>query len=531
MTTADPGQPLPRAVDVAVIGAGHNGLVAAAVLQRAGLQTAVFEAADVVGGACRTETPFPCAPHLRQSTGAYLLGLMPPEILTDLELDLPLIRRDPHYFLPTTGRRHLLLGSDPAANEEQFTSFFSERDWRADQALGAELAALRDDLAPALLREPLSLDETADRYVRPELQQAFLDLSRGSVSDYLDRFGFQSELVKAMYLVTDGLTGHTGGPDTPGSGQNFLVHNLCRLPGAGGTWMLVRGGMGTVTQALADRARAAGAVIETGCAVTGLLTQDGAAAGVVLAGGREVRARAVLAACDPFRLLQLGGGAIPPSLRAQVEGERRPGTTLKVNLALRGLPRFTCLPPGDLRPFGTTIHLLPEEGTMGALRRMWQEVQAGQLPEFPPIEWYVHTTLDPSLQDPAGNHSSALFVQSVPYAPAGTTWDASLDGYVDHLLEICDRFAPGTSDLVVDRFALPPPGIEEHFGITGGHIFHIDNSYAFTDRVPYATGLPGLYAGGSGCHPAGSVMGAPGYNAAHRLLRDVGVAAAGVVRQ
>ncbi|MBO0746422.1 MAG: NAD(P)-binding protein, partial [Candidatus Dormibacteraeota bacterium] len=141
MTTADPHQPLSRAVDVAVVGAGHNGLVAAAVLQRAGLQTAVFEAAGVVGGACRTETPFRRAPGLRQSTGAYLLGLMPPEILAELELDLPLIRRDPHYFLPSSGRGYLLLGSDAAANQAQFTSFFSERDWRADQALGAELAA------------------------------------------------------------------------------------------------------------------------------------------------------------------------------------------------------------------------------------------------------------------------------------------------------------------------------------------------------------------------------------------------------
>lgn len=523
MINPEPAQVSPPAVDVAVIGAGHNGLVAAAVLQRSGLRTAVFEAADTVGGACRTETPFARAPQLRQSTGAYLLGLMPPEILAELELELPLIRRDPHYFLPTTGHRYLLLGSDPAANEAQFKSFFTERDWEADQALGAELAALRDDLAPALLREPLPLEETADRYIRPQLRQVFLDLSRGSVSDYLDRFGFQSELVKAMYLVTDGLTGHTGGPDTPGSGHNFLCHNLCRLPGAGGTWMLVRGGMGTVTQSLAEVARRAGAVIETGTAVSGLLTQGGAASGVVLADGREVRARAVLAACDPFRLLEVGGDAIPPALRTKVESERRPGTTLKVNLALRDLPRFRCLEEGDLRPFGTTIHLLPEEGTMQALRQMWEEVEAGRLPDLPPIEWYVHTTLDPTLRDPEGNHSAALFVQSVPYQPADTTWEAALDGYVDHLLEICDRFAPGTSDLVVDRFPLPPPGIESHFGITTGHIFHLDHLYSFTDRVPYATGLPGLYAGGSGCHPAGSVMGAPGFNAAHRLLQDVGV--------
>ncbi|MFZ0216650.1 MAG: NAD(P)/FAD-dependent oxidoreductase [Candidatus Dormiibacterota bacterium] len=521
----NPGETLPerpRAVDVAIIGAGHNGLVAAVLLARAGLRVAVFEAEHVIGGACRTETPFARAPGLRQSTGAYLLGLMPPELLRTLELDLPLIRRDPHYFLPTTGNRHLLLGADPAENQAQFEALFGERDWRADQALGAELAALREDLAPALLQEPLPLEETAERYIRPQLRATFCALSRGSVADYLARFDFQSELVLAMYLVTDGLTGHTGGPDTPGSGQNFLVHNLCRLPGAGGTWMLVEGGMGTVTDRLADLARGAGVTIHTGSPVASLLVARGSAAGVVLADGSEVSASAVLGACDPFRLAAVAGDDLPAPLRAKLEVERRPGTTLKVNLALRDLPRFSCLPPGDRRPLGTTIHLLPEEEPMAALRRMWAQVEAGRLPELPPIEWYVHTTLDPTLRDDDGNHSAALFVQSVPYAPAGASWDEALPGYVDHLLSICDRFAPGTSDLVVDTFALPPTGIERHFGITGGHIFHLDNSFAFTDRVPYATGLPGLYAGGAGCHPAGSVMGAPGHNAAQRLLRDLG---------
>jgi phytoene dehydrogenase-like protein len=161
---------------------------------------------------------------------------------------------------------------------------------------------------------------------------------------------------------------------------------------------------------------------------------------------------------------------------------------------------------------------------MAALRAMWADVQAGRLPAEPTIEWYLHTTVDPSLQDADGHHSSALFVQSVPFTPAGSSWEAELPGYVDRLLNICERYAPGTRDLVVDMMPLTPPGIEEHFGITGGHIHHVDNTVAFNERMPYFTGLDGLYAGSAGAHPAGSVIGAAGHNVAKRILRDLGVA-------
>jgi phytoene dehydrogenase-like protein len=198
-----------------------------------------------------------------------------------------------------------------------------------------------------------------------------------------------------------------------------------------------------------------------------------------------------------------------------------PGSTLKVNLALRDLPSFRCLPADAVSPFGATIHLLPDgPGVLDAVRTMWSEVQQGRLPDFPTIEWYVHTTVDPSLQDDLGHHSSALFVQSVPYEPQHTSWDAVLTSYVGHLLSICDRFAPGTSELVADTLALPPPAIEQRFGITGGHIHHVDNAFAFADRVPYFW-LPGVYAASAGCHPAGSVIGAAGHNAAQRVLADL----------
>ncbi len=507
--------------DVVVVGAGHNGLVAATLLARAGLDVVVVEASPTLGGAARTEAPFGKVPGLRQSTGAYLLGLMPPELVRTLGVDLPLLRRDPHYFLPTTGDRYLLMGSDRDALRKQYEQFFSASDWAADEALQAELDALREDVAPTWLAEPLSVEDTAERYVRPALRDVFVKLCRGSVAEYLGRFGFSSDLVVAMYAVTDGLSGLHAGPDTPGSGHNFLVHNMCRLPGADGTWMIVRGGMGTVTSMLADAARQAGARFESGTPVTSVTTSGGAVTGVALADGREVASSVVLGACDPFRLAELA--PLPDPLRQRLQKLRMDGTTLKVNLALRDLPAFSCLPAGAPSPFGATIHLLPDgPDPLGAIRAMWADVQMGRLPEFPTIEWYVHTTVDPSLRDADGHHSSALFVQSVPYAIAGSTWDDELDSYVDHLLGICDRFAPGTSDLVVDTFPLPPPAIESHFGISRGHIHHIDNAVAFADRMPYATGLDGLYAGSAGCHPAGSVIGAAGHNAARRILRDLG---------
>jgi phytoene dehydrogenase-like protein len=521
----------PRRADVAIIGAGHNGLVAAVLLARAGLEVVVLEAAGVIGGATRTEQPFRKVPGLRQSTGSYLLGLMPPELLRRLDLALPVRRREPHYFLPTpgpVGSRYLLSGADPAASRAQLAEMFSPADAEADDALAAELATLREDLAPAWLAEPVPVEETAQRYLRPALRRVFVDLVRGSVTDYLARFGFRSELLVAMYAVTDGLTGVHAGPDDPGTGHNFLAHNMCRLPGADGTWMIVEGGMGTVSGTLAAAARAAGATILSDAPVTVVRLAGGAVSGLVFGDGRELTAPVVLGACDPYRLIELvPDGALPAGLVDRMAAARRTGTTLKVNLALRDLPRFSCLPAAAPSPFGSTIHLLPgSDGTvppMAAVRAMWAQVVAGRLPAEPTIEWYVHTTVDPSLQDPAGHHSSALFVQSVPYTPAGTTWDAVLDSYVEQLLAVCDRYAPGTSELVADTMPLSPDRIESHFGITGGHIHHLDNTVSFTDRMPYATGVAGLYAGAAGCHPGGSVIGAAGHNAARRILSDLGL--------
>ena len=511
---------------IVIVGGGHNGLVCAAMLALESRGTAAVRVVEsrAIGGAVRTERPFARAPNLGASTGAYLLGLMPPELIEKLGVTIPTMRRDPHYFLPTLDGRHLLFGSNEDETRAQMIRFFSRRDYEAHAAMQAELAMLRDDLAPTWLDEPLSIEDTAERFVRKELRARFVDLCREPISRYLARFDFASDLLKAMYATTDAFSGLCGSWDTPGTGMNFLVHNMCRLHGSGGTWMIVKGGMGTVARELEARCRALGVEIDVGDAVVSVRIERGTARGVVLASGKTIDADVVVCNADPFAMRALVGREnFGAEYNERLDAyEKKPGTTLKVNLALSALPKFSCLPSAFERPgFAPTIHLLPDDGDVIArLREGFDAAMRGELYDFPTIEWYVHTTLDPSLRDAGGLHNSALFVQWVPSEIRESSWEKEEAAYVKKLLAICDRFAPGTSELVVDVFALHPKKIESHFGITHGHIHHVDNGWGFSDRLPYATPIERLYSCSAGTHPAGSVIGAAGHNAAMRVLRD-----------
>jgi len=516
--------------DVIVVGAGHNGLIAATLMAQQCLRVDVLEEKPIVGGACKTERCFPKAPGLGQSTGAYLLGVMPPELIQMLDLNhLKLRRRDPHYFLPTTDGRYILFDSNEEATKQQFFKFFSKQDWEAHCALQNELAALRDDIAPSWLAPPLTVEATAEKFVRSELQQIYISLCRGSVRQYLDRFCFKSDLLKAMYATTDGFSGLSAGWDTPGGGHNFLVHNMCRLKDSDGTWMIVEGGMGQVTQRLSTAATKAGVKIITDCPVEKIEVDSGGAAVVgVVAYGELRRAKAVIVNADPYQLQRLiGEKALPNEINDSLDAMKRPGMTMKVNLALKALPKYACL-SSDKGQHRTTTHLLPDEdNVIAATERAFQDALAGKLPDFPTIEVYTQTAVDRTLQDTEHRHSAALFVQWVPNQPSGSSWEAEKDSYVAHLLSIWERFAPGVSKLVDDMFPLAPPDIENHFGITRGHIHHIDNTYACTDRFPHVVpGIEGLYSCSAGTHPAGSVVGAAGYNAAMAVKKDFVVGSA-----
>jgi len=219
----------------------------------------------------------------------------------------------------------------------------------------------------------------------------------------------------------------------------------------------------------------------------------------------------------------VGAEKFPADFNARLDGFKRTGTTLKVNLALDRLPTFRCLPQ-NRGQHNATIHLLPQEtDVLAAIRKAYDEVKAGRLADFPTIEWYIHTQADPSLQDDQKRHNAAFFVEWVPYELQEGTWDEQESRYVRHLFDIAEQFAPGFTASVVDTFTLTPRKIEQHFGIRYGHIHHVDNTFGFDRRMPYATPVDGLYSCSAGCHPAGSVMGCAGHNAANRILKDLGI--------
>src|SRR5207237_676355 len=288
---------------------------------------------------------------------------------------------------------------------------------------------------------------------------------------------------------TDGFSGLSASVGTPGTGMNFLVHNMCRLPGSDGTWMIARGGMGSVTQELARLAIKAGARIRTGSAVESIQEQGGYVTGVVLDDGTEMAAKVVLCNADPFRMRALvGAERFPAEFNAKLDNFRRAGATMKVNLALDRLPTFTCL-PDNRGQHNATIHLLPQEGdVIGHIRAGLEKVRGGALAEVPPIEWYIHTQADPTRKDDKGRHNSAFFIQWAPYELSrGRSWEDEEPRYVEHLLGIAEQFAPGFRQSVVDVFTLTPKKVEQHFGISYGHIHHVDNSFGFDKRMPYAT--------------------------------------------
>ena len=487
--------------DAVVIGAGHNGLVAAAYLARAGLDVEVLERRDVVGGACVTEELWP---GVRASPGAYTLSLLSRRIMDDLDLHGHGLRvevHEPYLFAPQPAgdARKVVTWSSRERTHAQLA-----RDWSRADADGYAAWAGRWERAAARARPLLLQAPDRERWlaaVGPEI----LD---GAIAD--DLAGIPSEVVRVPFAL-QGLIGTLAGPEDPGTAFVGFYHDLGEATepgGRDGVWGFAQGGMGAVTQALRAAAQAAGARVRIEAPVQRVLRDgpDGAAGGVVLEDGEELSARVVLSNADPLRTAALAGEPAP-------DGWRQAGPVVKVMLLLDGLPDFPSWPGPE--PWAGTIDI---GFTLADLAAAAADARAGRPAVRPWIEAACQTAADPTLA-PEGRHVLSLFCQCFP---PDVDAEAAADAAIARFAEAC----PGLPGRVVDCLALGPRELEARFGITGGHIFHgemLGDQILHKRFAPRAfAGVQGLYLAGSGAHPGGAVTGAPGFLAAEAVLTDLG---------
>ena len=525
-----------RSYDAVVVGAGHNGLTAAAYLARAGLSTLVLERRPVVGGACVTEE---IAPGCRASTTSYIASMLRPEVIRDLDLPrhgLRMVPCEPALLVPFLDGKAAAWWSDRERTVSEL-SRLSPADARTFVRVDDELKKLARYLQPFFLEPPPDVHTRGLAGVIEALRvgRRFRGISgseiarmvsflTGSLGDFLDR-NYESERVKTLFLANN-VYGKHGGPYSPGTALGLLFHLL-----SGGEHEVqgfyghVIGGMGAITQAMAAACGKAGAVVRTGAAVERIDVSGGRVRGVVLEGGEEIRARTVLSNADPKRtfLGLVDGRELPDDFRAAVRGIKMDGPCAKVNLVLGEEPRFTAA-PGDATPGQRALFTLVP--SLDFAERSYDAAKRGLIPEELWVDCVLASAVDTTLAPP-GRHVMTCFVQYVPYRLRTGSWDLERERLGDRVVARIGEYAPNVPGAVVARQVLTPLDLERTYGLTEGNIFHGDLSLEqlfFMRPVPgfahYRTPVEGLYLCGAGAHPGGGVTGAPGYNAAHRVLRD-----------
>lgn len=528
-------RPVSPTYDVIIVGGGHNGLVTAAYLAKAGRKVLVLERRDLLGGCAVTEELWP---GYRVSSGAYLNSLLQQRIIDDLELPrygYHVDPKDPSFFSPYPDGRYLFFWQSREKTLAEIAKF-SKKDAEAFPKFEDHLEKLAV-VAEALLMEtppefpPAGLGDYIDYLKllgkvkglgRAELT-GLVKVFTQSASDFLDEW-FESPEIKVT-LATDGVIGANGGPRSPGTAYILLHHCMGGVGGHRGLWGFVRGGMGKISEAMADSAKAAGAEIRTNADVAKILVKNGRACGVVLANGDELQARIVASNCDPKRtFLQLMDARdIPADFLQGIRQFRSEGTSCKINLALNGLPEFKAYPGAPGPHHGATMHICP---TMDYVEKAWDDAKYGRPSHSPLLEMTIPTMYDKSLA-PAGKHIMGIFLQYAPYTLREGNWDQLREPFGDRVLDIIEEYCPNIKSIVEHRQVLTPLDLERRFGITGGNIFHgemsVDQMFVMrplAGSARYKMPVPGLYLCGSGGHPGGGVMGAPGYNAAKAILRD-----------
>jgi phytoene dehydrogenase-like protein len=520
--------------DAIIIGGGHNGLVTAAYLARTGRKVLVLEKRELVGGCAVTEEIWP---GYRVSTGAYLTSLMQEPIIRDLELErfgYQVDAKDPAFFSVFPDGRHFFMWQDRTRTLTEIAKF-SARDAEVYPAYEDQLERISQVVEGLLLTTPpgfppQGLGDFVDylklagrmRGLSPKDLVALVKIFTQSAAEFLDEW-FESEQVKVT-LATDGVIGANGGPRSPGTAYILLHHCMGGVAGHRGLWGFVRGGMGAVAESIAGSARASGAQIRTGAGVAKVLVRGGRAHAVVLESGEEIEGAAIASNLDPkitfLRLLDERD--LPEDFVAAIRKFRIEGTSCKINLALSRLPEFTAYPGAPGPHHRATMHICP---SIEYVERAWDDAKYGRPSDRPLLELTVPTMYDPSLAPP-GKHIMGIFLQYAPYTLRNGTWDELREPFGDRVINLIEEYAPNIRQIVEHRQVLSPLDLERRFGITGGNIFHGEMSLdqMFVMRpvagwARYRTPVRGLFLCGSGGHPGGGVMGAPGHNCAREMLR------------
>ena len=523
--------------DAIVVGGGHNGLVCAFYLARAGLKVTVVERRDVVGGAAVTEEFFP---GFRNSVASYTVSLLNPKIIAEMDLaghGLRIVERRMANFLPLNDREYLAVGGERTAAE---VAKFSAADAGRLEAYAQRLESVAAILRDMVLQTPPNVVESgliaalsqiartgglARRLSRlsTPARRDLLALFSQSAGDWLDGW-FESDPIKAAYGF-DGVVGAYASPYTPGTAYVLLHHVFGEVNGKKGAWGHAVGGMGAITAAMAKACVEAGVAIRTGEGVVEIVTDKHRAAGVVTEGGERLSARAVVSNLNPKLLFgrMIDAAILPPDFRERMERYRCGSGTFRMNVALSEAPRFSCLPEaGDHLTAG--IIMAP---SLAYMDTAFSDARAGGWSRAPIVEMLVPSTLDDSLA-PAGRHVASLFCQHVaPQLSDGRSWDDHREEVADLMIATVDGYAPGFRASVLGRQILSPLDLERTFGLVGGDIFHgqLSLDQLFSARPvlghgDYRSPVKGLYMCGSGTHPGGGVTGAPGHNAAREIVRD-----------
>ena len=527
----------PARRDVIVVGGGHNGLVAAALLAKGGLKPLLLERREVLGGATVTEE---IHPGYKVSTVAHLTGPLRPSVLSALGLQkrgLTTIEVEPRVFAPLPDGRGLSLWGDPARSAAEVRAF-SPRDAERYPAFHRSLAAVGALLGRVLDMTPPDVDQPVDGnlFRLLKLGLGFRGLGRGdaqrllrwgpmAVADFAGEW-FETEVLRAV-ISGRGITGTLAGPWSAGTTANLLLQAAASGGNGAGSAVFVKGGLGALVDSLAAAARRFGAEVRTGAEVERITTKDGRVTGVVLGGGEEIAAGAVVSGADPHRtfLRMLDPAVLDPEDLRRIRHYRQTGMASKVNFALSALPSFTSLrgldAAGLLRG---RIHIGPD---VDALERAFDEAKYGGISTVPWLEATIPSLVDPTLASP-GRHVMSVYVQYTPYRLKTGTWAAKKDDLGDGVLRTLETYAPGIGDLVLARTVVTPVELEETYGLTGGHPFHGEPSLdqLFLARpllgwARYRAPVAGLYLCGAGAHPGGGVTGGPGANAAREVLKDL----------